>query len=151
MNIETSVNLSGQSVNTLKETAGRLGISVSRLVSILIMIVLRSQEEIIILKRVKYQKRLLDDKWKTLHLYLRSDVYESSLDLKKVMKMSVSFIIATAIEKYLDEIVNKLKQKENTDNYMLPYIFILKIIDEIQYIIIIRGIPTPQHLQKLKL
>jgi uncharacterized membrane protein len=48
---------------------------------------------------------------------LKHDVYEAVIDLRKLLKMSVSFIIANAIIKYLDEIVQNFNNKnKHTDN-----------------------------------
>jgi hypothetical protein len=52
--------------------------------------------------------------------------YEYYLDMRKFYKMSVSFILAYAVMKYINEVVNELLNgNKNTDNYSYRnYIFI---------------------------
>ena len=70
---------------------------------------------------VRYQRRCEPDKWHVFHLQVRMDDYEYFLDLRKLLKMSVSLLLAYAVEKYLD------KQKVlNTDNYWYKNYVIIK-------------------------
>lgn len=57
---------------------------------------------------VKYQDRDVKENWKVFRVALDEDDYELFTDMRKVLKRSVSFIIALAIEKYLDAIVSAL-------------------------------------------
>jgi len=61
---------------------------------------------------IQYQKRCDEKAWKTFHLAIREDDYEYLLDLRKLLKMSVSLIITYAIKKY----VKKSKAIIYTDN-----------------------------------
>ncbi len=59
--------------------------------------------------RVKYQDRESDkSKWKTLHIRFPAGSYEYSIDLRKICKMSVSFLLAEAIRKYLRKLIRIL-------------------------------------------
>jgi hypothetical protein len=151
MIVETSVNLSSALVDLLKKTAAHLGISVSRLVTVLLNKVTMDDTLVVMFSRVRYQKRDPGDTWRQLHLYLRKDAYEGGLDLRKVRKLSVSFVIALAVKQYLKDIILEYKQNKSTDNSTPPYIFISKTFDGIQYFLIIRGIPRKKHLQNLLL
>ncbi len=79
---------------------------------------------------VKYQNTGDNICWHRLHVSLSTDVYEKALDLRKVRKMSVSYLIARAIELYLDQVgallaENSLKTpNSDTDNYDQEYVFI---------------------------
>jgi len=57
---------------------------------------------------VKYQTSDRREKWKTLRIILKRDDYELFTDMRKVMKKSVSYLVALAIKKYLDKIVGKI-------------------------------------------
>jgi hypothetical protein len=85
--------------------------------------------------RIKYQKRDLPDNWSTFHLILREDEYEFCLDLRKVYKMSLSHVIAFAVNKYLDKIMSLFStgdDSRNTDNYLYRnYTISHKLIDGI--------------------
>jgi hypothetical protein len=52
-------------------------------------------------KLVQYQERRKRSEWHKFHWYVREDDYEYFLDLKKLLKMSVSLILAYAVDKYL--------------------------------------------------
>ena len=65
--------------------------------------------------RIRYQERDEEKNWEESHLYLTPAEYELFLDLKKVYKMSGSYLIAFAIRKYLNKLL--LKEIEITDNY----------------------------------
>jgi hypothetical protein len=64
---------------------------------------------------VKYQKRSVSCAWHQIHLRLRNDEHDFFMDLRKVWKLSVSLILAEAIEKYLEELIFKMIIKP--DNY----------------------------------
>lgn len=57
---------------------------------------------------VKYQASDRREKWKTLRIQLKRDDYELFTDMRKVMKRSVSYLVALAIKKYLDKIVGTI-------------------------------------------
>lgn len=83
--------------------------------------------------RIKYQRRDEKENWQQLHLILNEYEYEYYLDMRKLFKMSVSFILAYAVVRYLDEVMNELTNRNiDTDNYTYRnYIFVRKTIDNI--------------------
>jgi hypothetical protein len=85
--------------------------------------------------RIKYQKRDLPINWSTFHLTLREDEYEFCQDLRKVYKMSLSHVIAFAVNKYLKIIISLFSKDDNsrdTDNYLYRnYTISHKLIDGI--------------------
>ena len=62
---------------------------------------------------VKYQERDEDKKWKVFRIELDDDDYELFTDMRKVMKKSVSLLVAEAIKEYLDEIVKQILKNIN--------------------------------------
>lgn len=89
---------------------------------------------------VKYQRRLTDVIWKKVHVSPRADEYEFFLDSRKVCKMSVSFLIAYAIENYLDILMKLIVG--DTDNYRYHnYAMTPIIIDDIVCWLFCWGIP----------
>jgi hypothetical protein len=79
-------------------------------------------------KMIRYQNRCRPDEWHTFHIRLRMDDYEYFLDLRKLLKMSVSLILAYAVEKFLDEML----KKNVSDNYQyINYIVVKELIDNI--------------------
>ena len=83
--------------------------------------------------RIQYQGRDAPLNWYRFHLTLREDEYECYLDLRKIYKMSLSFIIALAVRMYLDSLLKKLKNIEyynRTDNYLYRNYMILQSITD---------------------
>lgn len=62
---------------------------------------------------VKYQERDEEKNWKVFRIDLEDDDYELFTDMRKVMKKSVSLLVAEAIKEYLDEIVKQILKKIN--------------------------------------
>ena len=68
--------------------------------------------------RIKYQQRDVKANWRILHIVVNEYEYEYYLDMRKFYKMSVSFLLACAVRRYLNEIINELFDKNiNSDNY----------------------------------
>lgn len=87
---------------------------------------------------VQYQQRSSPKYWHIFHLRVRVDDYEYLLDLRKLLKMSVSMILSYAVKKYLNRIING----GNTDNYQYNnYVIIKDMIDNIIYWKLIWGYP----------
>ena len=89
-------------------------------------------------RKVKYQTRRLSGEWRKIHVQFREDAYEYCLDLRKLLKMSVSFILAYAVEKYLE----KLMTQKTPDNYRFTsYIIAKEVIDSVKIWKFIWGMP----------
>ncbi len=93
--------------------------------------------------RIKYQERDLKENWHRLHIVMNEYEYDYCLDMRKFFKMSVSFILAFAVNRYLDEIKYELLDvNQNTDNYLYRnYVLIKKTIDGVICWQIYWGIP----------
>ncbi len=94
--------------------------------------------------RIEYQARDEKEKWHRLHIVINPYEYEYYLDMRKLYKMSVSFILAFAVRRYLDNIVRVLLSgNTSTDNYRYRnYLFIKKIIDGVICWQLYWGIPA---------
>lgn len=91
-------------------------------------------------KRIQYQKRSPKNEWRRFHLYLREDEYEFFLDLRKFYKRSISYLIAFAMDCYLDDI-NKIG-REPGDNYPYKnYMLSRMVIEKITCWILYWGVP----------
>ncbi len=100
------------------------------------------------LSRVRYQKPDKDASWKRFHVSLNHDVYEKGLDMRRVYKYSVSFIIEKAVRKYLRKVEKDIKEKKKGDNYMPVYIIIQKYYQNIPAFHIYWGIPDHKTLNR---
>lgn len=141
MFIDTTMNLDREVLARLDSAAEMLGVSRRHLVSSLLGFApRRACAAAGASDRVRYQERRDKGKWYKLHVRLRKDEYEFFSDLRKVMKMSVSFIIAWAIEQYLEELSEQMK--DDVDKYRYRnYAIMSKIIGNVTCLIIYWGIP----------
>jgi hypothetical protein len=78
---------------------------------------------------VRYQERRRPEDWQVVHVRVSVYEYEYMVDLRKLLKMSVSLICAYAVEKYL----KKLPRRCITDNYpfFMNYMVVKEIIKNI--------------------
>ncbi len=77
---------------------------------------------------VQYQTRRNPEDWHRHHVKVREDMYEYWLDMRKLLKMSVSLILAKAVEKFLRK---KLKLKSTDNNLFKNYIIMKEIVDSV--------------------
>jgi len=121
--IETTVNIDKEVYNTLTEAAKKLRVSRSKLVVMLINRMVEQEEpseEDYVQHAVRYQESRDEENWKTLHIVLLRPDYEFFDDVRKLWKMSVSFLVAYVTEHYLvdlEKIDNKSTEEDFTDNY----------------------------------
>jgi hypothetical protein len=98
---------------------------------------------------VQYQKDNDAVNWHRLHVSFSNYSYELALDLRKVLKLSVSYIISLAIVEYLDEIVESLCiKKKDIDNYLQNYVFISNDYNGVHYFTTFWGYPSEKILNK---
>ncbi len=123
--IDTTIYIKLDLVYKLTESSSNNGIPINKIIVILINKLLSNCSiKATLFNTVKYQKSGNDIVWHKLHVSFSPDVYEKALDLRKLMKMSVSYLIARAIELYLDQVIKELFRKDNADNYSSEYVFI---------------------------
>jgi len=127
--METTLNLRPDISNMIAIAARRKGVSRSEIILTLLKKVMDDISDPGRMGRmVKYQERREKTEWVKFHLVLRVDEYEYLLDLKKLLKMSVSLMLAYAVEKFLDKL---LKRNITDNNRYRNYIIAREIIDNI--------------------
>ena len=141
MIIDTTINIDRELLERLDCAVSVSGIPREKIISCLMRrIGAGEKRRIMPWCQVKYQARRKKARWAKLHVVLRGDEYEYFSDLKKVFKLSVSHIIARAIDQYLDEIVELLNC--GTDNYHYHnYIFSVTRVDDVVCLVFYWGIP----------
>ena len=145
MLIETTINTHKSVLKCLNDGAARTSRSRTFMIKLLMQRVMNDNQRMLkSYSRIKYQARDDKENWYLVHLVLNEYEYEYYLDMRKFFKMSVSFILAYAVTKYLNDIINELLDKnKNTDNYFYRnYIFIKETVDGIICWQIYWGIPT---------
>lgn len=141
MKHETTVNLLGKTYRKLKYASVAVGLRPSVVVSSLLNYArLRAKPAGLERGLVKYQKRCPGGDWRKLHVCFREDEYEFARDLCKAWKISVSRIVAEAIDMYLDELIRKMMVRP--DNYRYRnYASSMIIIQDVTCWIYYWGIP----------
>lgn len=127
--METTVNIHIDILNKIAGASRERGISRSELI---VQLIKKAMDDIYdpvrIGQMVQYQERKSPGEWHTFHVQLRMDEYEYLLDLRKLLKMSVSLILAYAVHKFLE----KIMKGHLTDNYQYKnYVVIKEMIDDI--------------------
>jgi len=127
--MKTTINIQINIFEQIVEAAKTHGISSSEMILLLIN---KIAADIAIPEKigslVKYQTRRKPKDWHVFHVQVREDMYEYWLDLRKLLKMSVSLILAIAVKKFLSK---PLKIK-TSDNYLCKnYIIIKEVIDSV--------------------
>ena len=72
---------------------------------------------------VQYQESDVKENWRSLHIKLSFEQYAHFVDMRNFFKMSVSFLIALALQKYGQTL---LKEKEISDKNLFEEYFITK-------------------------
>ncbi len=125
MKIDTTINIRKQVLKRIDAACVEYSVSRSRFVSLLLLRFMKEKAtDKNRFSRVKYQKRDTKASWKRPHVMLESDLYEKCLDMRKLFKMSVSFIVAVAFTCYFDSVVYELKNDGDTDKNTRNYICI---------------------------
>ncbi len=120
MKIETTLNISESNLLLLKNEVKKTNIPMNKLIiNLLFQYLNKRSNHYKTFSRIRYQKRNKTKLWKVKHVWFTPDFYEKCVDLRKFHKLSLSGILAEAIELYLEKISDK-----KYDNYHKSYIFI---------------------------
>jgi len=142
MRYKTTVNVRIDILERIEKASETLGISKNSVVSILLNRVRgRAVSADPPWGLVKYQDRCPKEMWKKLHVRPEVGENEYSGDLRKILKFSVSYLVAQAVVLYLDSIIeNWNKERDNypDNNYMKSNF----CIDSVPCWIYYWGIPT---------
>ena len=121
--MKTTLNMSNDLLRIITLAAQSKGISTSEMIMLLLKKITADMANPgRIGSLVRYQKRRKPEDWHVFHVNVREDMYEYVLDLRKLLKMSVSLILANAAKRFLSK---PLKIKR-TDNYLCKSYFIVK-------------------------
>ncbi|MBN2158672.1 MAG: hypothetical protein JW807_04700 [Spirochaetes bacterium] len=127
--METTLNVHDTILEIVNREADAAGVSRSKMIITLIKLAMDDIENAGRMgTMVRYQQRAEKEEWHRLHVSLRIDDYEYFLDLRKLLKMSISLILAYAVKRF----VGKMRNKRITDNYQCKnYIIMREVIDNV--------------------
>jgi hypothetical protein len=121
--MKTTLNIHKDILEIITRAAKKRGVSRSDLIIYLFKMTMDSiSSPCIFGSLVSYQKRSKPDDWHIFHIKLRVDEYEYFLDLRKLLKMSVSRILTYAVKRFL----HKITKKNLSDNYQFKNYIIIK-------------------------
>lgn len=128
MLIETTLHVNKRTLERINECAEKTRRSRTFIIKLLMQRMMNANRRMLKKNsRVKYQERSLKENWHSIHILLNEYEYEYYLDMRKFFKMSVSYILAYAVLRYLDKLLDR---NINTDNYSYKnYIFMMKAFD----------------------
>ncbi len=130
MKIDTTIHVKRVIIERIDAMAKKFSISRSKLVSLLLQQMMEGKNtDKNRFCRIKYQKRDKNAEWRRPHVMLEPDLYEKNLDMRKLCKMSVSYLVLVAYRKYFDVVVQELENGESTDKNRRNYICIGKKYD----------------------
>ncbi len=143
MIIDTTVNISKKNRKIIDKISNDFKISKNEVIIYLIQQYLNTiNNDPKIFSRVSYQPRDSFAEWKAIHVYFSPGFYEKCSDLRKIFKLSLSYIIAIAINQYSSN-----NQQNRLDNYPVQYFFFYKNNQNCSTISIIWGIPSQEELE----
>ncbi len=151
MQIDTTINIKSDILSKIARESAALDLSINKLISILITRIINNCSiKAKLFSTVKYQHGGDDIVWHLLHVSFSADIYEKALDLRKLMKMSVSFLIAMSVQLYLKQIIQEFTQKENTDNNRKEYTYISGKFNDLLFFSIFWNSPPKKIIKKFK-
>ncbi len=149
MKIDTTINLKKVNTEKIEELSQQVNLSKNYIVTQIVKIILSNKNfPKSTIKRVKYQRRDKKINWKKIHMYVDYDIYEKCIDMRKIEKKSVSYIINSGISKYIYEIKKRICNNI-TDDFHHNYLFIAKNHEHSKTISIFWGMPDIHLLKQL--
>lgn len=141
MQIRTTLYLENSIIESISAAAEAAGLDLGRVVMALVRRCAGdAKKRPCAWSRVRYQERKVGAGRRRMHVALNPDGYECSIDLRKVLKMSVSFIVAEAVKHYLDEVLAILLK--TGDNYCYRNYAMLQFsVDDVICWVLCWGIP----------
>lgn len=105
--IKTTLNLKTTTILDLERIADKLGFSCSNTIKFLLGRMAESKLKQFTSRSITYQKKDENCFFHVFHINYTDSQYEMYLDLRKVMKMSLSYIVAYAVETFKNEILDE--------------------------------------------
>lgn len=123
--IRTTINISNEVHRKLQKVAEKRGAGIEEVIIVLLKYFSKKfRKEIITSQPVQYQERTSDECRKRVHVEWFVEEYEFLIDLRKVHKKSVSFLIAEAVMTLLSKIWSYIDGL--LDKYQVPPYSIVK-------------------------
>ncbi len=130
--LATTINMHIDIFNKISQVSEKLNKSKR---DVVVMLLLRTMDDIHKLHRgfttVKYQPDNDKDKWHCFAIRFRPDEIEYCCDLRKIGKYSLSYLVAIAVEKYIDELIEKVKNVVYNYTRYSNYVLYREVVEDI--------------------
>jgi len=147
--IETTVNIRDDLLEKLNISSGKMNISRSGLISVLLLRYMDSHRAgDRVFQRLKYQSRDTGCPLSPASLCLREDFYERWCDVRKAFKLSASLVVALAVELYLDKIINEYYLEDQPFNNGNMYVIESYYDGSVNSYYISWGLPEKKILER---
>jgi hypothetical protein len=130
--ITTSINMSPGTRDAVASLARRLKITQRQLIIDLLAKLMRDvNRRLGGFTGVRYQPALKEGKWHPFCICFKKEEYEFYTDLRKICKLTVSYLVAIAVKEYMVEILTR--NCKSVYNYIFPRdcALSLRIIDRV--------------------
>ena len=122
MEHHTTLNLELTTYLELKELASLKEVSVGTIIVSLMKLLSYEIEHRKMPERlVEYQKLSEGEEWYTCHVYWSFPEYQHFVDMRNFFKMSVSFLVATALRMYGYQLLDSGNPEEWDDKNLFPH------------------------------
>ena len=127
--VETTININFDILGIIDLLARKWGESRTKVIIYLLKrVMFKHTKQVNINSSVKYQEKDSEGGWHKFHIQLKNDEYEYFIDLRKLLKKSVSAILAYAAKKYIEDVM----REGFTDNYpFMNYVVAKEVIGDI--------------------
>jgi hypothetical protein len=137
--MDTTLNVHTDILERIADAALIKGVNRKEIIVLLLNMIMDEIPRAVTMGRlVQYQKRRPRTEWRRVHVRFEVDEYEYFLDLRKLMKSSLSRVLAIAVERYIDTLC---KNKSVDNNRHTNYLIINEEIDSISCWRLIWGYP----------
>ncbi len=131
MSIKTTFYMKKTIIGMIDRAVDETGKSRTALIALLMKRVMKDHSRLARAHQsVRYQGALQKNCWRRWHITLCSRDYEQYLDMRKFFKLSVSFLVAYAVENHLDDLVDEIINGKQDDNYQYDCYFIVQKSDD---------------------
>ena len=151
MLIETTLHIHKNILEMLNKSSEITGKNRTYLIKLMMQRIMNDNQKLLkSYSRIQYQGRDTKENWHRLHVVVNEYEYEYYQDMRKFFKMSISFILAYAVMRYLEDIISELlNMNKSTDKYFFRnYIFIKETVNGAICWQLYWGIPQKIPLQR---
>ncbi len=130
--IATTLNIHVGVLAKISKAAIRFNQSRRKTIVMLLMMIMEDQRFFArCFSTVKYQPDDNEENWHCFHIRFREDENEFFVDLRKLCKFSVSYLLALAVDRYLGALLKRVKKSVDNNIRFINYVQYHEVVDGI--------------------